>query len=177
MVKTALCKTRWPLPIHLGKFRSRRIVSFLLLSFGCFAFFSSKSGRMEDWYTADASTQSAVFSSIDTNVTRSEDYWIHVAKGRSSHKWFFNNKRNPRLGFVFGKKFNFFPIFFNFFFIFSGPDCAKARPQKRGTLPLVNLLSIHGSGNTWLRWMIERATGLCTGSLYGDTELRVAGNS
>ena len=32
--------------------------------------------------------------------------------------------------------------------------------------PMTGLLSIPGSGNTWLRYLIQSATGFITGSLY-----------
>ena len=37
--------------------------------------------------------------------------------------------------------------------------------------PMTGLLSIPGSGNTWLRYLIQRATGFVTGSLYSDDHL------
>ena len=37
--------------------------------------------------------------------------------------------------------------------------------------PMTGLLSIPGSGNTWLRYLIQSATGLITGSVYGDDSL------
>ena len=40
-----------------------------------------------------------------------------------------------------------------------------------GTLPLVALASFPGSGNTWVRYLIERATGIYTGSIYNDKDL------
>ena len=38
--------------------------------------------------------------------------------------------------------------------------------------PLVALVSFHGSGNTWLRYMIEQASGIFTGSIYCDSVLK-----
>ena len=38
--------------------------------------------------------------------------------------------------------------------------------------PLVALVSFHGSGNTWLRYMLEQATGTFTGSIYCDSALK-----
>lgn len=38
--------------------------------------------------------------------------------------------------------------------------------------PLVALVSFHGSGNTWLRYMLEQASGIFTGSIYCDTGLK-----
>ena len=39
----------------------------------------------------------------------------------------------------------------------------------------VLLTSLPGSGNTWVRSMLERVTGVCTGSLWCDPQLRVRG--
>lgn len=39
----------------------------------------------------------------------------------------------------------------------------------------VALVSLPGSGNTWLRGLLERATGTCTGSLFCDKTLRAGG--
>lgn len=38
--------------------------------------------------------------------------------------------------------------------------------------PLVALVSFHGSGNTWLRYLLEQATGVYTGSIYCDNVLK-----
>ncbi len=38
--------------------------------------------------------------------------------------------------------------------------------------PLVALVSFHGSGNTWLRYLLEQVTGVYTGSIYCDGELK-----
>ena len=40
--------------------------------------------------------------------------------------------------------------------------------------PIVALVSFHGSGNTWVRHLIEQATGIFTGSIYCDPGLKVA---
>ena len=37
--------------------------------------------------------------------------------------------------------------------------------------PLVLLVSLPGSGNTWLRQLFEKATGFYTGSIYNDKSL------
>ncbi|OQV18650.1 putative WSC domain-containing protein 2 [Hypsibius exemplaris] len=54
-------------------------------------------------------------------------------------------------------------------------DCRKASRRRitetDGLLPTTSLLSVHGSGNTWLRWLIERLTGICTGSVYQERQL------
>ena len=39
----------------------------------------------------------------------------------------------------------------------------------------VGLVSVPGSGNTWVRGLLERATGICTGSIYCDQPLRQRG--
>ena len=39
------------------------------------------------------------------------------------------------------------------------------------------LLSFPGSGNTWTRHLIEQASGIYTGSVYGDCDLMNSGAS
>ena len=39
----------------------------------------------------------------------------------------------------------------------------------------VALISAQGSGNTWTRGLLEKATGMCTGFIYCDTVMRVHG--
>ena len=39
----------------------------------------------------------------------------------------------------------------------------------------VALVSLPGSGNTWVRGLLEKATGICTGSIYCDSSLRING--
>ena len=39
----------------------------------------------------------------------------------------------------------------------------------------VALLSHPGSGNTWLRILLEKTTGICTGAIYCDVDLRAQG--
>ena len=39
----------------------------------------------------------------------------------------------------------------------------------------VALVSVPGSGNTWVRGLLEKATGICTGSIYCDVPLREKG--
>ena len=41
--------------------------------------------------------------------------------------------------------------------------------------PVVALASVPGSGNTWLRYMLEQLTGVRTGSIYVDKKLVEAG--
>ena len=40
---------------------------------------------------------------------------------------------------------------------------------------IVALVSVPGSGNTWVRGLLEKATGICTGSIYCDVPLRNSG--
>ena len=42
--------------------------------------------------------------------------------------------------------------------------------------PPIALASFPGSGNTWLRHMIEGATGIFTGSRYKDLQIQMFGN-
>ncbi|XP_022101127.1 WSC domain-containing protein 2-like [Acanthaster planci] len=49
--------------------------------------------------------------------------------------------------------------------------CSNATLTPPGSLPLVALASFPGSGNTWVRYLIERATGVYTGSFYNDGDL------
>ncbi|XP_072178145.1 sialate:O-sulfotransferase 2-like [Diadema setosum] len=49
--------------------------------------------------------------------------------------------------------------------------CEHASLAENGTLPLLGLASFPGSGNTWLRYLIERATGVYTGSVFCDKSL------
>lgn len=53
------------------------------------------------------------------------------------------------------------------------PKRCKFRTSK-GHLP-VALVSVPGSGNTWVRGLLEMATGICTGSIYCDAPLRNMG--
>lgn len=57
-------------------------------------------------------------------------------------------------------------------------DCGKAHCYRRlrflnRTKPITALVSFPGSGNTWMRYLIEQATGVFTGSVYCDRELKV----
>ncbi len=45
------------------------------------------------------------------------------------------------------------------------------------SLPPVGLASYPSSGNTWLRYLIEAASGIFTGSLYDDVVLKRRGTS
>ncbi|XP_072172244.1 sialate:O-sulfotransferase 2-like [Diadema setosum] len=53
--------------------------------------------------------------------------------------------------------------------------CKRASVRPHNTLPLAALNSYPGSGNTWLRYLIERATGISTGSIYCDKALKKGG--
>ncbi len=48
----------------------------------------------------------------------------------------------------------------------------RERVFKQSNGPLVALASFHGSGNTWLRYLLEQATGIYTGSIYCDEYLK-----
>lgn len=51
-------------------------------------------------------------------------------------------------------------------------DCATAKVMPPYTYPeYTAVVSAHGSGNTWARYLIERATGVSTGSYYHDPKL------
>lgn len=49
-------------------------------------------------------------------------------------------------------------------------DCT-ARLGKKGEFEVVPLVSLPGAGNTWVRFLIEQATGILTGSVYNDGSL------
>ncbi|XP_070572868.1 sialate:O-sulfotransferase 2-like [Ptychodera flava] len=51
------------------------------------------------------------------------------------------------------------------------PRCQNTTLKPEGSMSLVALASFPGSGNTWVRHIIERATGIYTGSFYTDGEL------
>ena len=60
----------------------------------------------------------------------------------------------------------------------SQKNCGKARCHKQlkflnRTKPITALVSFPGSGNTWMRYLIEQATGVFTGSVYCDKGLKV----
>lgn len=51
-------------------------------------------------------------------------------------------------------------------------DCASAKVKPIHYYPeFTAVVSAHGSGNTWVRYLIERATGVSTGSYYHDPKL------
>ncbi|XP_022246035.1 WSCD family member GA21586-like [Limulus polyphemus] len=41
--------------------------------------------------------------------------------------------------------------------------------------PVTALASFPGSGNTWIRYLVQQSTGYLTGSIYGDSALAMAG--
>ncbi|PIK58683.1 putative WSC domain-containing protein 2 [Apostichopus japonicus] len=53
--------------------------------------------------------------------------------------------------------------------------CQNVTLMPHGSLAVVALASLPGSGNTWLRYLIERVTGIYTGSIYNDRTLTVGG--
>lgn len=51
--------------------------------------------------------------------------------------------------------------------------CYKQREfQRGGSKPIVALVSFQGSGNTWVRHILEQYTGVFTGSIYCDSILK-----
>nr|XP_002735861.2 PREDICTED: WSC domain-containing protein 2-like [Saccoglossus kowalevskii] len=53
-------------------------------------------------------------------------------------------------------------------------DCVKLHFSNK-PLPLVALASFPGSGNTWVRHLLQQATGIYTGSIYNDKSLKREG--
>ncbi|KAL7644116.1 UNVERIFIED_CONTAM: hypothetical protein RMT77_004939 [Armadillidium vulgare] len=51
------------------------------------------------------------------------------------------------------------------------PICSKFITKFGKNLPLVYLVSFPRSGNTWVRYLLEGATGIFTGTIYNDTDL------
>ena len=49
--------------------------------------------------------------------------------------------------------------------------CTAVKFGEQGSFPLTSLSSYPGSGNTWVRYLIEEYTGYYTGSLYNDNSL------
>ena len=49
------------------------------------------------------------------------------------------------------------------------------KQRKDASDKLVALVSLPGSGNTWVRGLLERATGICTGSMWCDPALKIKG--
>ena len=54
----------------------------------------------------------------------------------------------------------------------AGDDTCKSRAFLDRKLPIVALVSFPGSGNTWMRYLLEQATGVFTGSIYCDQVLK-----
>ncbi|XP_070580524.1 sialate:O-sulfotransferase 2-like [Ptychodera flava] len=50
-------------------------------------------------------------------------------------------------------------------------SCNKRSFLEAYSVPLIALASFPGSGNTWIRHLLERATGIFTGSVYNDRDL------
>ncbi|XP_041350560.1 WSC domain-containing protein 1-like [Gigantopelta aegis] len=61
-----------------------------------------------------------------------------------------------------------------FYFPANRWTCKPVRVSPR-PLTLTALASFPGSGNTWVRHLVQQATGIATGSLYNDTSLRLQG--
>lgn len=59
-------------------------------------------------------------------------------------------------------------------FYFKNWTCKPVR-LSRQPLPLTALASFPGSGNTWIRHLLQQATGIATGSVYKDTVLQQLG--
>lgn len=49
--------------------------------------------------------------------------------------------------------------------------CQKPKIGKKNQFDYLPLFSFGGSGNTWVRHLIEQSTGYCTGSVYNDQSL------
>lgn len=57
------------------------------------------------------------------------------------------------------------------------PECREYTVGfiRNGSRPTMALISYPGSGNTWIRGIIERLTGYFTGSVYADKNLYIKG--
>ncbi len=55
------------------------------------------------------------------------------------------------------------------------PECEDLSISFAVDLHKMSLASYPGSGNTWIRGIIERLTGIFTGSLYDDEQLYAKG--
>lgn len=53
-------------------------------------------------------------------------------------------------------------------------QCYKRRSFLNRTTPIVALVSFPGSGNSWVRHILEQSTGILTGSIYCDTTLKAS---
>ena len=60
----------------------------------------------------------------------------------------------------------------------SDPECGKYRTRfvVSHSLPTRALVSYPGSGNTWIRYLLEAATGVFTGSIFYDESIESAGH-
>ena len=60
----------------------------------------------------------------------------------------------------------------------SDPECGKYRTRfvVSHSLPTRALISYPGSGNTWIRYLLEAATGVFTGSVFNDKSIFKAGH-
>jgi len=52
----------------------------------------------------------------------------------------------------------------------------KTRIAREGSVEVMALASYPGSGNTWIRYLIEGASGMFTGSIYNDQKIYQAGH-
>lgn len=53
--------------------------------------------------------------------------------------------------------------------------CGEVKLGEKGQFPLTSISSYPGSGNTWVRYLIEEFTGYYTGSIYDDKRLYLGG--
>ena len=51
----------------------------------------------------------------------------------------------------------------------------KVKFAEKGTFPITSLTSFPGSGNTWVRYLIEEYTGYYTGAIGPDPNLMAGG--
>lgn len=48
---------------------------------------------------------------------------------------------------------------------------------EKKSLPMVALVSFPGSGNTWVRYLMETSSGVFTGSVYTDRQILIRGKT
>merc|ERR1719431_872046 len=53
----------------------------------------------------------------------------------------------------------------------------RTRFARVSSLPVRALVSYPGSGNTWVRYLVEGATGIYTGSIFNDKSILRAGHA
>ena len=53
--------------------------------------------------------------------------------------------------------------------------CHENRLWANSTRPRVALASFPGSGNTWMRYLLQQSTGILTGSVFADPSLKKSG--